>query len=145
MSARHGLLLPVAAIVLGLTGCGSTPAPAPISAAPPSVVPTSARPAVTESPARKAGGGAGAGAGKCPSAKALEKLADLPRGWHIVASSVECWKEWATADPEGPTVGDGVYLFRYKAGSGWRYHSQGSGYHCKDLGINEAAPFCQYP
>ncbi len=86
----------------------------------------------------------GAGA-RCPSAKALEKLVDLPKSWHFVPSSVECWKGWATAAPEGPNTGDGVYLFRHKSGTGWRYHSQGSGYHCKELGINEAAPFCQYP
>jgi len=94
---------------------------------------------VTKTPQSPAGGA------ECPSAKALEKLVDLPKGWHFVASSVECWKGWATADPEGPTPGDGVYLFRYQNGTGWRYHSQGSGYDCKDLGINEPAPFCQYP
>ncbi|NMO53886.1 hypothetical protein HH310_22235 [Actinoplanes sp. TBRC 11911] len=69
-------------------------------------------------------------------------MSNLPKGWHYVPSSVECWKGWATADPEGPTVGDGFDLFRYQAGKGWRYHSQGSGYHCKDLGIDEPAPFC---
>ncbi|GID97668.1 hypothetical protein ACFQFC_12910 [Amorphoplanes digitatis] len=80
----------------------------------------------------------------CPSAKALEKLADLPKGWYFVPSSVECWKGWATADPEGPTPGDGIYLFQYKAGKGWRYHSQGSGYHCAELGITSGnPPFCQ--
>jgi len=157
MSARHALL-PVAAVVFGLTACGSTPAPAPVPAALPSVATTSAaaattsaapadsapapaRPAATQAPTPKAG----TRAGECPSAKALEKLADLPKDWHFVASRVECWKEWATAVPEGPATGDGVYLFQYKAGSGWSYHSQGSGYHCKELGINEAAPFCQYP
>ncbi|MET8147168.1 hypothetical protein ACIBSW_11990 [Actinoplanes sp. NPDC049668] len=58
-------------------------------------------------------------------------------------SSVECWKSWATADPEGPTPGDGVYLFHYKTGTGWRYHSQGSGYDCADLGITAGdPPFC---
>ncbi|MBG0566630.1 hypothetical protein [Actinoplanes aureus] len=72
-------------------------------------------------------------------------LVDLPKDWRFVPSSVECWKGWATAAPEGPDLGDGVYLFQYKAGTGWRYHSQGSGYHCEDLGIKEAAPFCQYP
>lgn len=69
---------------------------------------------------------------------------NLPTGWHFVPSSVECWKGWATADPEGPTPGDGVYLFQYKAGPGWRYHSQGSGFQCKDLGITSGnPPFCQ--
>ncbi|WP_433311375.1 hypothetical protein ACQP0U_24780 [Micromonospora sp. CA-269861] len=58
---------------------------------------------------------------------------------------MECWKGWATAEPDGPATGDGVYLFQYKTGTGWRYHSQGSAYDCKNLGINEPAPFCQYP
>ncbi|MEV6637701.1 hypothetical protein AB0M54_43925 [Actinoplanes sp. NPDC051470] len=157
MSARHGLLLPVAAILFGLTACGSTPAPAPIPAAAPSAAPTSAAPAPTAEATSTAAATptstrpatkqpvTTAAAGKCPSAKALEKLTDLPKDWHFVPSSVECWKGWATASPEGPATGDGVYLFRNQAGSGWRYHSQGSGYHCKELGINEAAPFCQYP
>jgi hypothetical protein len=84
-----------------------------------------------------------AGGGKCPSAKTLEKLVDLPKGWYFGPSSVECWRGWATADPKSPTPGDGFYLFQYKAGTGWRYHSQGSGYHCKDLGITTGnPPFC---
>ena len=82
---------------------------------------------------------------RCPSAKALEKLVDLPEGWHFVPSKVQCWKGWATAEPRRTTPGDGVYLFRYHAGTGWRYHSQGSAFDCKDLGINEPAPFCGYP
>jgi hypothetical protein len=74
----------------------------------------------------------------------LEGLADLPDGWRFVPSSVECWRGWATADPEGPTPGDGVYLFQYKTGKGWRYHSQGSGFLCQDLGITTGnPPFCQ--
>ena len=80
----------------------------------------------------------------CPSAKALEKLADLPEGWRFVPSSVECWHDWATADPQGPNDGDGIYLLRYRAGKGWKYHSQGSAYDCAALGIREPAPFCQY-
>lgn len=80
----------------------------------------------------------------CPSAKALEKLADLPEGWRFVPSSVECWHDWATADPEGPNDGDGLYLFRYRAGTGWKYHSQGSAYDCAALGLREPAPFCEY-
>jgi len=80
----------------------------------------------------------------CPSAKTLERLADLPKGWYFVPSSVQCWKGWAMADPEGPTPGDGIYLFQYQAGKGWRYHSQGSAYQCQDLGITSGnPPFCQ--
>ena len=151
MSARLRSLLPVTAILFGLTACSSTPSPAPLSAAPPSatsaptstapadVAPATSRAVATEASDHMAGGA------KCPSAKTLEKLVDLPKDWYFVPSSVECWKGWATADPEGPTPGDGFYLFQHKTGTGWRYHSQGSGYHCKDLGINEAAPFCLNP
>ena len=80
----------------------------------------------------------------CPSVRALEKLADLPEGWRFVPSSVECWQDWATADPEGPNDGDGLYLFRYRAGKGWKYNSQGSAYDCAALGLREPAPFCEY-
>jgi hypothetical protein len=81
---------------------------------------------------------------ECPSAKSLEKLVDLPKDWYFVASSVECWRGWATAEPEGPNRGDGIYLFKYQAGKGWRYHSQGSGYLCQELGITSGKPpFCQ--
>lgn len=80
----------------------------------------------------------------CPSAKDLEKLVDLPKDWYFVPSSVECWRNWATVDPEGPTPGDGVYLFHYQTGKGWRFHSEGSGYLCEELGITSGnPPFCQ--
>ncbi|MCY1136368.1 hypothetical protein OWR29_00035 [Actinoplanes sp. Pm04-4] len=80
----------------------------------------------------------------CPSAKTLEKLVDLPEDWSFVPSSVKCWQTWATAAPQGPTPGDGIYLFRYEPGPGWRYHSQGSSYRCQDLGITEGdPPFCE--
>jgi hypothetical protein len=80
----------------------------------------------------------------CPSAKTLEKLADLPEDWTFKPSSVECWQTWATAAPQGPTPGDGIYLFHYEPGPGWRYHSQGSGYRCQDLGITAGhPPFCE--
>jgi hypothetical protein len=153
MSARHRLLLPVAALLLGLTACDSTPAP--IAAAPPSTAPTTTAPATqatkapnTKSPTRPVATRTAEGV-KCPSAKTLERVArdqsmsveeSLPEDSDFV--QVKCWKEWATAGVKGPYPGDGVYLFRYSAGSGWKYHSQGSGYHCQDLGIKEAAPFC---
>ena len=165
MSARHRLLLPAAAILFGLTACDALPVSAPLSSAPPSsapasaaaaptsaaAAPTSAETAPTSAASATSRAGATeasnhkAGGVKCPSAKTLEKVAPLPKGWYFVPSSVECWKGWATADPEGPTPGDGIYLFHYKPGVGWRYHSQGSGYDCKDLGIHEPSPFCQYP
>jgi len=115
----------------------TTPSPSPPSA--PRTTPPSSPPSSTRTVDRPQ-------YPDCPSAKALEELVDLPKGWHFVESSVECWRVWATADPQGPTAGDGIYLFRYKAGTGWRYHSQGSGYDCKDLGITSGnPPFCQTP
>ncbi|MEU7750871.1 hypothetical protein AB0B57_21250 [Micromonospora sp. NPDC049101] len=77
---------------------------------------------------------------KCPSAKTLEKLVELPKGWTF--GSVECVQDWAGADPQGPNPGDGVYLFRFVVGTGWKYYGDGSGYDCKDLGLAEPAPFC---
>ena len=119
----------------------------------PSVAPTSAPPSTTPpSPSSSSHSKAPASSSRtsnrpqypdCPSAKTLEKVANLPKGWHFVPSSVECWRTWATADPEGPTPGDGVYLFHYQPGVGWRYHSQGSAFDCQDLGITSGnPPFC---
>ena len=152
MSARNRLLLPAAAVLLGLSACTAAPsvaassAPAS-SAAVPSAVPTSAAPATvapatSAAPAKKPSGRPAAG---CPSAKTLERLVDLPRDKHIVAASVQCWKSWAWADAKGPKPGDGIYLFHRRPGQGWQYHSQGSAFECRDLGIHEPAPFCQYP
>ncbi|WP_213009082.1 hypothetical protein [Paractinoplanes toevensis] len=76
----------------------------------------------------------------CPSGTVLQKLVELPKG--ATFGNVECVKGWAGADPQGPNVGDGVYLFHYKAGTGWKYYGEGSGYDCKDLGLTQPAPFC---
>ncbi|MEV4495568.1 hypothetical protein AB0J84_07675 [Micromonospora arborensis] len=136
MSARH-LLLPAAAVLLGLSACGSTaePKPGPTAAAPTSAAAAngtvSASPAVATPAATSA---------KCPSAKTLETLVELPKGWTF--GGVECVKDWAGADPQGPTAGDGVYLFHFVTGTGWKYYGDGSGYDCKDLGLSEPAPFC---
>nr|WTA65515.1 hypothetical protein OHB51_23755 [Micromonospora sp. NBC_00855] len=92
-------------------------------------------PATTTKPANKP-----ATSAKCPSAKTLAGLVELPKGWTF--GSVQCVKDWAGADPQGPTAGDGVYLFHYVTGTGWKYYGDGSGYDCKDLGLNEPAPFC---
>jgi hypothetical protein len=151
MSARHrSLLPPVAAVLLALTACSTAVSPTVTPSAPalpstaPASAPASPATAPTSAPASTTAPAVARPAVRCPSAKALEKLSDLPADWHFVPSSVECWKGWATADPKGPADGDGIYLFQYRSG-GWRYHSQGSGYHCKEIGIDEAAPFCQYP
>jgi hypothetical protein len=123
----------------------ATPTAAVTSAAP-SAAPTSAAPrtAPPSSPARPSSPRTSNRPQypDCPSAKALEKLADLPKDWYFVPSTVECWKGWARATPDGPDHGDGFYLFRYKAGNGWKYHSQGSAYECQELGIKEESPFC---
>jgi hypothetical protein len=158
MSARH-LMLPVAAVLFGLPACASTPSPAPIATAPPSTAPTADTPTgttpATKAPAVKAPTPPAATKTadrtaedvKCPSAATLERAArnapadeSLPENWRLV--HVECWKGWVRAGTEGPNTGDGKYLFRYRAGSGWRYHSQGSAYECKALGIHERSPFC---
>ncbi|WP_164842200.1 hypothetical protein [Actinoplanes solisilvae] len=94
---------------------------------PPSSSPTSKRPRYPD----------------CPTAKALERLYELPQDWRFV--KVHCWRTWATARVEGPNLGDGAFLFRYKASTGWRYHSQGSAFNCNDLGITSGNPtFCSY-
>ncbi|MBG0566628.1 hypothetical protein [Actinoplanes aureus] len=115
----------------------SAPSVAPTSAAPSTTPPSSVPPTSSRTSNRPR-------YPDCPSAKTLEKLADLPKDWRFVPSSVECWKDWATAAPEGPNLGDGIYLFRYKAGTGWRFHSEGSGFICQELGITSGnPPFCQ--
>ncbi|NMO53884.1 hypothetical protein HH310_22225 [Actinoplanes sp. TBRC 11911] len=114
----------------------TSPAPsvAPTSPTPSTKPPSSAPPSSTKATGRYP---------DCPSAKTLEKLADLPDGWSFPSSSIECWRTWATAAPMRPGVGDGIYLFHYKASTGWQYHSQGSAYDCKDLGITTGnPPFC---
>ncbi|MEV6637699.1 hypothetical protein AB0M54_43915 [Actinoplanes sp. NPDC051470] len=121
------------------------PAPVATGKPSPSVAPTSAAPSVTPTPPapNKTTTSNRPQYPDCPSAKTLEKLADLPADWRFRPSQVECWRTWATAVPEGPDVGDGVFLFKYKAGTGWRLHSEGSGFHCADLGITSGnPPFC---
>lgn len=129
MSARRLLLLPAAAVLLGLTACGAEAAPglgpsASGSGAPGAPAAPAAEPAV---------------ATNCPSAAALQKLVELPKGQTF--GRVQCVDGWAGADPQGPNTGDGVYLF-HKAGTGWKYYGEGSGYDCKDLGLTKPAPFC---
>ncbi|MBM2619479.1 hypothetical protein JIG36_28390 [Actinoplanes sp. LDG1-06] len=106
----------------------AAPSETPTSSPPRSSAPTSHRPQYPD----------------CPSAKTLEELTDLPEDWHFIPSSVSCWHNWATAAPKGPTPGDGIYLFHYRSGTGWRYHSQGSSFRCQDLGITTGnPPFCE--
>ncbi|MEH1167358.1 hypothetical protein V6V47_18430 [Micromonospora sp. CPCC 205539] len=58
---------------------------------------------------------------------------------------MDCWKGWATGwdrDQEG----DGMYVFQYNAGQGWRIKGQGSAIECGQLGItidpDDPPPFC---
>ena len=136
MSARRLLLPPAATVLFALTACGATTAPGSGSPASgpgsPAAVPTSGATAP-----RTLGGTESA---DCPSGTVLQELVELPKGQTF--GKVQCVKDWAGADPQGPDTGDGVYLFHYKAGTGWKYYGDGSGYDCKDLGLNEPAPFC---
>jgi hypothetical protein len=75
----------------------------------------------------------------CPSAEQLAALVDLPKGQAF--GDVQCVKDWAGASPQGPGPG-AAYLFHHKAGTGWKYYGEGTGYDCKDLGLTEPAPFC---
>ena len=127
------------------SGAPPTPSATP-SGAPSSAAASTARRTTTRSSAPSSAQPTGSQSRypDCPSAKSLEKLVDLPEEWRFVPSSVQCWRGWATAKPAGPDHGDGIYLFKYKTGTGWRYHSQGSAYDCADLGITSGnPPFCQ--
>ena len=156
MSARHHLLLPTAATLIALSACGSPAASAPAASAPAASAPApdAAAPSATATaaaPASAAPTSAGPAAavpamashptaGGCPSASALSKLVELPKGAHF--GSVQCSQGYAAADPQGPGIGDGVYLFKTKNGTAWRYYDQGSGWDCADLGLKSPAPFC---
>jgi hypothetical protein len=78
----------------------------------------------------------------CPSAPALEGLVELPTGFSFVPGSVQCAQGWAAVGLKRPAAGDGVYLFHYKTGTGWRYYDEGTGWDCEDLRITGPAPFC---
>ncbi|MEU8327740.1 hypothetical protein [Micromonospora sp. NPDC048839] len=136
MSVRPLLLLPFAAVLFALPACGAKPAPGPTptASAPTSAAAATGAPSASPAVAAPAGGSA-----ECPSAKTLEKLVELPKGWTF--GTVQCVQDWAGADPQGPTAGDGWYLFHFVAGTGWKYYGDGSGYDCVDLGLKEA-PFC---
>ncbi|MEV1155832.1 hypothetical protein AB0J27_10545 [Micromonospora chokoriensis] len=78
----------------------------------------------------------------CPSAQTLGTLVELPAGWSFASREVECVETWAAADVERPDAGGVIYLFHYTTGTGWRFHDQGTGWDCKDLGLAEPASFC---
>jgi hypothetical protein len=140
MSARRLLLLPAATVLFALTACAATATPGPDStaSAPASAAPADGIPAATPTVTGKAPGDVKSA--DCPSGTTLQTLVELPKG--VTFGSIQCVKDWAGADPQGPNTGDGVYLFHYKAGTGWKYYGEGSGYDCEDLGLSEPAPFC---
>ncbi|GAA0524231.1 hypothetical protein GCM10010172_00800 [Paractinoplanes ferrugineus] len=140
MSARRLLLLPAATVLFALAACGATAEPSTGSsgfASVPAAPVGGGAEATTAVPANPA---ADTKSADCPSAATLQKLVELPKG--VALGSIKCVQGWAGADPQGANVGDGVYLFHYKAGTGWKYYGDGSGYDCKDLGITKPAPFC---
>ena len=61
----------------------------------------------------------------CPSGATLQKLVELPKGMTFGRSSVSRTGRLPTR--RARTSGDGVYLFHYMAGTGWKYYDQGSG------------------
>ncbi|GAA1643730.1 hypothetical protein [Actinoplanes couchii] len=156
MSARYRLLLVAPALMVALSACSfsGTVGSAPEAAAPAPEKTTASSPApektTASSPAPEKTTASSPAPGKttadpapkpdeCPSAQTLEGLTtELPEGWSF--TDVTCAEGWAAATPKGPKTGDGVYLFQ-KTGTTWKYHSQGSGFDCKDLGL-DAAPFC---
>lgn len=78
----------------------------------------------------------------CPSTQTLGVLVELPAGWSFASRAVECVETWAAADVQRPDASAVIYLFHYTAGTGWRFHDQGTGWDCRDLGLTEPASFC---
>ena len=140
MSARRLLLLPAATVLFALTACAATAATSPGStaSAPASAAPADGAPGATPTVTAKAP--EGVKSADCPSGTTLQKLVELPKG--VTFGSVDCVKSWAGADPQGSNTGDGVYLFHYAAGTGWKYYGEGSGYDCEEFGLDEPASFC---
>ena len=66
-------------------------------------------------------------------------------GYEITPDTVECWRDWASGWDRNQ-AGDGLLVFRYAPGTGWRYHSAGSAIECANLGIrvdpDDPPPFC---
>ncbi|MFY1705582.1 hypothetical protein ACN28G_28360 [Micromonospora sp. WMMA1923] len=102
---------------------------------------TSHRPDPWATPAA-APSGAGSEEPDCPSVEALGDLVELPQGWSFGSVGVQCAQTWAAADVQRPGGGSVRYLFHYTAGTGWRYHDQGTEWDCAELGLTEPAPFC---
>ncbi|MEW2428613.1 hypothetical protein AB0877_11410 [Micromonospora sp. NPDC047644] len=55
---------------------------------------------------------------------------------------MDCVETWAAADVQRPDASGVIYLFHCTAGTGWRFHDQGTGWDCTDLGLTVPASFC---
>jgi hypothetical protein len=80
----------------------------------------------------------------------LQKVAGLPAGDKL--TGVQCWHGWASAGEIAASPdrqGDGLIVFRYTAGQGWRKWGEGSALDCKQMGIKkipgDPPPFCTFP
>lgn len=80
----------------------------------------------------------------CPTIETLGNLVELPPDWSFAPTEVQCAETWAAADVKRPTGGNVRYLFHYTAGTGWRFHEQGTEWDCQDLGLTRPAPFCTF-
>ncbi|MEU8086121.1 hypothetical protein AB0B57_21240 [Micromonospora sp. NPDC049101] len=78
----------------------------------------------------------------CPSTQTLGTLVELPPGWSFAPTGVECVETWAAAEVRRPDTTGVIYLFHHTAGVGWRYHDQGGGWNCTELGLTQPASFC---
>ena len=87
----------------------------------------------------------------CPvRTSTLQKVAQLPAGYRL--TDVECWHGWASAGEIASSPdrqGDGLIVFRYTAGRGWRKWGEGSALNCDEMGIKkipgDPPPFCAFP
>lgn len=123
------------------------PSPSPTTAAPPS---TSPSPVTSPSTAGSASSSKATVAHPCPvGPAALRRVAELPAGYGIDASTIECWRTWAIAGLTFPPGqhGDGVMIFRYVSGK-WTKVGEGSALDCaRDLGLPKGAAhpsWCTY-
>lgn len=144
---------------IAVPSASASPSPSPSTSPSPSHSPSPSRSATSSGPRTSAPASSAPASSRssadaddgCPvRASTLRRVADLPDDFGIDASSVECWRGWASAAPAYPpgTVGDGVIIFRYDPDRGWYEHSRGSAIDCASLGIRETPgdqpPFCSF-
>ena len=115
----------------------ATLAPAPGSASPNSVPPSSPPSRTVTSPSM---GRSSTPTDGCPvTAKTLTQAAGSPDGWRVVAASITCYQGWAEGREEASDEsqqGDGVSLFRYDRGRAkWVKVTEGSALECGEYGV----------